>query len=402
MKLETRWAIAAGLLAASSSAALLAASVDMNDMDLNIYGFVQMDGIYDFKRVNPDWNDVERPTQIATTGHPYGANGETVFSVRQTRFGTEASMPTSLGQFDAKFEFDLFGTGSDAGQTTFRLRHAYGELGNFLAGQTWSLFMDENVFPNTVEYWGPSGMVFYRNIQARYTFPLGDRGSRLAFALEREGTSTDPGEFRNLAPSFADNIQSRNQYPDLTAQWRVFNDYGQFQVAGILRRIGFETKDTPNNNPSENLWGGGINVSTVFKLARLLPVNEKDQLKLQLAYGEGIGFYMNDGGIDLAPDNNKAQQVELYGLVAYWDHYWNDKWSSAIGYSRIDLDTTDQQLPDAFEVGQYASTNLLWTPVEDFLAGVEFIWGKREDRDGQDGDDYRIQFSFKYNFSLKK
>jgi len=36
------------------------------------------------------------------------------------------------------FEFELFGTGVDEGQTTFRLRHAYGEFGHFLAGQTWS------------------------------------------------------------------------------------------------------------------------------------------------------------------------------------------------------------------------------------------------------------------------
>lgn len=401
-KIQSAAAIGIGLLALSSSGPAMSASINMEDIDLNIYGFVMMDAIYDFKRVNPDWKSSLRPSYIPTTGSPFGNDGETIFSVKQTRFGTESNIPTSLGDLFAKFEFELYGVGSDAGQTTFRLRHAYGELGNVLAGQTWSLFMDENVFPNTIEYWGPNGMVFYRNIQARYTFPLGDRGSRLAFALEYEGTSTDPGEYRELAPSFAENIQSRNQYPDLTAQWRVFNDYGQFQVAGILRRLGFETKDTPSNNPSDNLWGGGINLSTVFNLSKLLPVSEKDKLKLQFAYGEGIGFYMNDGGIDLAPENENAQQVELYGLVAFWDHYWNDKWSSSIGYSRIDLDTTDQQLPDAFDNGQYAVTNLLWTPVDDFMTGIEFQWGKQEDKAGQNGDDYRIQVSFKYNFSLMK
>ena len=28
--------------------------------------------------------------------------------------------------------------------------------------------MDIGVFPNTVEYWGPNGMVFFRNIQVRW------------------------------------------------------------------------------------------------------------------------------------------------------------------------------------------------------------------------------------------
>jgi len=29
--------------------------------------------------------------------------------------------------------------------------------------------MDIDVFPNTIDYWGPSGMVFYRNVQMRWT-----------------------------------------------------------------------------------------------------------------------------------------------------------------------------------------------------------------------------------------
>jgi hypothetical protein len=42
-------------------------------------------------------------------------------------------------------------------------------VGPLLAGQTNSLFMDGDVFPNTIDYWGPAGMVFYRNVQLRWT-----------------------------------------------------------------------------------------------------------------------------------------------------------------------------------------------------------------------------------------
>ena len=38
----------------------------------------------------------------------------------------------------------------------------------FGAGQTWSPFMDPDVFPNSIEYWGPTGMVFFRNVQVRW------------------------------------------------------------------------------------------------------------------------------------------------------------------------------------------------------------------------------------------
>ena len=55
--------------------------------------------------------------------------------MRQSRLGVRSSAPTALGDFKTIFEFELFGTGVDAGQTTFRLRHAWGELGRFGAGQ---------------------------------------------------------------------------------------------------------------------------------------------------------------------------------------------------------------------------------------------------------------------------
>ena len=106
-------------------------------------------------------------------------------------------MPTGSNgtPLNFKFEFDLFGTGVDAGQTTFRLRHAYGEWGQILAGQTNSLFMDIDVFPNTIDYWGPSGMVFYRNVQIRWT-PFKTDNSHFSIAIERPGNDIDPGNLR--------------------------------------------------------------------------------------------------------------------------------------------------------------------------------------------------------------
>ena len=129
------------------------------------------------------------------SGRP-DTDGNTFFSARQTRLGVRSTLPTDLGDLKTTFEFELFGTGVDAGQTTFRLRHAYGELGKWGAGQTWSPFMDIDVFPNSVEYWGPTGMVFFRNIQVRYMPIQGD--TRMTIALERPGASADQGDVAGL------------------------------------------------------------------------------------------------------------------------------------------------------------------------------------------------------------
>ncbi len=98
---------------------------------MDIYGFVMLDTGYQTGQNHPDWYDVVRPTKLPSYENEFGEDGHWFGSVRQTRLGVKATKPTSLGELKTQFEFELFGTGVDAGQTTFRLRHAYGELGHF-------------------------------------------------------------------------------------------------------------------------------------------------------------------------------------------------------------------------------------------------------------------------------
>ncbi|HUK34707.1 MAG TPA: DcaP family trimeric outer membrane transporter, partial [Vicinamibacterales bacterium] len=137
---------------------------------LTIYGFGQADSIVDFKQNNPDWYDVNRPSKLPSFTDEFGQDGHFYLSPRQSRFGAKGVLPTSNGDVTAVFEFDMFGVGVDAGQTTIRLRHAYGQWKQIGAGQTNSQFMDVDVFPNVLDYWGPNGMLFFRNTQVFWQF----------------------------------------------------------------------------------------------------------------------------------------------------------------------------------------------------------------------------------------
>src|SRR5205814_10056968 len=106
------------------------------DHNLEVYGFVQLDAIQDFNRVNPDWNATLRPSRIPTLPDQFGRDGQSIFSVRQSRLGVKATGTMEGKPYEAKFEFDLYGVGVDAGQTTMRVRHAYMNWGPFLVGQT--------------------------------------------------------------------------------------------------------------------------------------------------------------------------------------------------------------------------------------------------------------------------
>ena len=154
-----------------------------------------------------------RVSKLPSFDGEHGKDGDTFAGVRQTRFGVKTSTPTALGELKTQFEFELFGTGVDSGQTTFRLRHAYGQLGKVGAGQTWSPFMDPDVFPNSLEYWGPTGMVFFRNVQVRYMPMMGD--NQVTIAVERPGASADQGVYADRIE--LSNMKARFPLPDFSA-----------------------------------------------------------------------------------------------------------------------------------------------------------------------------------------
>jgi hypothetical protein len=365
---------------------------------LDIYGYAMLDSGYDFGTNNPNWFDVVRPTQLPSFSGEFGPDGKTYFGVRQTRFGVKSFTPTPFGDLKTIFEFELFGTGVDAGQTTFRLRHAYGELGHFGGGQTWSAFMDIDVFPNSLEYWGPSGMVFFRNVQARWTPIQGD--SNVVVALERPGASADQGiyadrvELVGVVPQF--------KWPDVTGHARLAQKWGYVQVGGIFRKIAWVDTNPHPLNLSGTAYGWGVNLSSNLNFTK------NDVGKFQVVYGEGIENYMNDAPVDIGVQNNPSNPLKpvigiplpVLGVVAFVDHTWSDRFTTSIGYSLVNITNSDAQLPSSFHQGDYALGNLLYHPLKNVTMGGEFQFGRRVNfSDGFNVNDYRIQVSLRYDWS---
>jgi len=365
---------------------------------LEVYGFVMTDAGYNANQIHPDWFDVVRPTKLPGFEGEFGSDGNAYFSVRQTRFGVKSYLPTSLGELKTTFEFELFGTGVDAGQTTFRLRHAYAELGKFGVGQYWSPFMDADVFPNTLEYWGPVGMVFFRNIQIRYMPIQGD--TRLTFALERPGASGDQGAYSDRIE--LSGINARFPMPDLSAEYHYGGKFGYVELACILRYIAWEDNQIDAYDLSDETVGWGLNLSSNINITKSLVG------RFQVVYGEGIQNYMNDAPADIGIKENFGDPdqpvlgvpLPVLGIVAFFDQQWNEKFSSSLGYSMVSIDNSDGQDPSAFHRGDYACANLLYYPTANAMMGVELQYGTRENfSDDFNTDILKIQFSFRYKFS---
>ncbi len=381
------------------SALQLSAQDPVPTQTFEIYGFAMTDVGHDFKQVDPAWFDVLRPTKLPAFEGQFGPDGNTYFSVRQSRLGVKATVPTDMGDLFTIFEFEMFGVGVDAGQTTIRLRHAYGELGCFGVGQYWSPFMDIDVFPNSVEYWGPSGMVFFRNVQIRWMPIKGD--TRLTVALERPGASGDQGIYASRVE--LNDVMPHFPLPDLSAEYRMAMSFGYVEAAGIVRRIEWEDLGTDMFDLSGDALGWGLNLSSNIRLG------DDNVVRLQFVYGQGIENYFNDAPADIGVESDSANTVApvkgvalpAMGAVAFLDHMWSTKFSTSVGYSMVDIDNSDAQLPSAFSLGHYALANIMYYPVPNAMMAAELQWGRRENfSDGWTVDDYRLQVSFKYNFSV--
>jgi hypothetical protein len=397
-----RYAGRIGLFAASLALGSLSAAEAQPaaGSTFEIYGFAMLDIGSNFNTIDPNWTDTLRVSKLPSFDKEFGEDNNTFAGVRQSRLGVRSSTPTTLGDLTTVFEFELFGTGVDEGQTTFRLRHAYGEVGQFGAGQYWSPFMDPDVFPNSLEYWGPTGMVFFRNVQARWIPMKGEHS--LVIAVERPGASGDGGVYSDRVE--LENINMRFPMPDISGAYKYTQDWGYVRAGGIIRVIKWDDLLDDQFELSGDATGWGLNLSSNIK------ATSSDTIRLQFVFGEGIQNYMNDAPVDIGIVNNFSNAVTpilgeplpITGLVAFLDHTWNEKFSSSFGYSRTDIDNTDGQAADAYKSGQYMLGNLLYYPVPNVMVGAELQWGRRENfSDGFTSDATKIQFSFKYNFSHK-
>jgi hypothetical protein len=170
----------------------------------------------------------------------------------------------------------------------------------------------------------------------------------------------------------------------------------------VERRIVRE-EDTSANVPNlgGSVVGWGINLTSNLNLSK------NNVAKLEFVYGRGIENYMNDAPFDVGIANNppgskvpiKGVALPLYGVVAFLDHTWNEHFTSSAGYSLLDIVNSNAEKVSDFHQGDYVLANLLYHPVPKVMMGGEFQFGRRENfRDGFNYNDYRVQFSFKYDW----
>jgi hypothetical protein len=332
-------------------------------------GYIKLDLLHDFDEIGS--SDQFDPRTIPTTSTGFDGDS-TRLHARSTRLNMDVSGPTSAGPFHAFIEGDFF---SD--QNGFRMRHAYGEIGPVLGGQTWSTFMDEAAMPETLDYDNPIAFPLIRQAQARYTHEL-EAGSYWAVSVEDPDSDV-------VAPAGVPG-ETAEPLPDFNARYFWKNDRGHVQLSGFAGMARF---DPVAGSPDDVfLWG--------FNLATKLATWGKDNAIAQLTYGDGVGRYR--GGATAAPDSSgDLEAIRTWGWLLSYQHHWSDAYRSTIAYSWGEGDIPNGAPATANEKLTYLATNFIWQFCDRAWTGVEYLYGTRDTFDGNDGSASRLQMSLRFD-----
>jgi hypothetical protein len=345
------------------------------NMQLRLLGSVRYLIVYD-GLINTDkngFNTFEIPPDDTSKSLPNYFNG-----LNQSRIGFEITRKTNKGDVFVRLESDFVGVDG------FRIRHAYGQYGNFLFGQTWSLFSHVNNQPATADFAGPTSNVTTRTPQIRYSFKQFANKINLAIAFEylipNLGTiDTTQTEIFQLVPNFTFRVSK-------TYSW------GAVQLSGILPTL--SARDSNDNLIVRRGWGGSASV--------VINSWKGGTWYLQGVAGSGISTYFNDlsgTGSDVAiGPNNEIRLPTAFGYNFTYEHHWNDVIYTNITYGLLDVQQYSFTLPDQYKLGRTARTNTFWDITDGAKVGAEAIWGMRRNKTDGFGDALRFNMLFYYDF----
>ncbi len=369
---------------------------------------------------------------------------ETSLTANQTRVNFDYRQKREAGNLRAFIEGDFFGV-----ENTFRLRHAFGQYKDLLAGKTWSAFYDAEASPEEVDFEGINGHVVVRQTQVRY-FPKIGKDVRWMISLEDPNPQVTGGEGISDLPDLVSSVRR-----DWFGGWHV-------KTAVLLRQIRAIPNDgvdqngqactpiegtlppidppippidpPPPNSPDDNGCFAIADISstqsdfgwalTASGKVQVPWFNKNDNFLFQLNYGQGLGRYLTDlssitalgidGGQDGAinRETGELKTLPIFGGYLAFQHWWAKTIRSTFIVSLVNVDNLgpEYQLPTSYHQTQRASGNVIWSPVRSLDLGAEFLWGKRINNGGTDptndgtlpesksGTATQLQLEAKYRF----
>ena len=324
-----------------------AADGPFGGVDLEFYGYVKADLIYDFGyELGLTTFSLGSLTDTAPEGDYFNA------TARQTRLGVRSTTDTAIGEVGVQVEGDFYGADG-----TLRLRHATATLGPVRVGKYWTTFMPLASYPVTLDFQGIAGIPFARQEQVRYTLDFGS--SYVAeFAIEQSnGDSDEPVYIATLA----------------------------YDTDPVLLKAAVLTGQV-NDGAGGSVDSYGLNLSTTLGFGATT-------IDASYTNGEGINSYMVFLGDDVDASGEAVKMQAAYLSVS---QEVSDKLilRAMYGWHENDSGAT----ADSTERLTTVHLNATYDILENTSLGVEYFRGTRDTFGGSEVDVDRIQASVTYTF----
>lgn len=344
--------------------------------------------------VSYDWgNPIDNPFDFTTSSIPMnqrpGDGGKVQFSAATSSLYINfVALPGTDNQIGAYFNANLTGNNDYA----FDLQYAYIKYRGITAGYNYSLFSDMAAAPPSIDNEGPCGFTAIPNGVIDYTHSFGKHWS-IGAGIELPMASATTGDETYMVNQRVPDIPAYVQYA-----WGEGKSWLRFSA--IIRNMLY--RDVVENKNHNNV-GWGIKMSGSATLCPFVTAY------YQAAYGKGITSYFQDlyeGGLDMVPEEGRPGRlttVKAWGGYVGLQYNLSKNVFATTTYSHVrnyapDYASGDTPWSGQYKYTQYALANVMWNITPIIQTGVEYIYGRRVNMDGESRHDNRIQAMLQVSF----
>lgn len=271
-------------------------------------------------------------------------------------------------------------------QKNFVLKKAYVTVNDFTVGLASTTFADDDALVPTVDAQGPNGQVGKTQVLARY-FHTFTNGVSVGAGVEIPSSSQDAVA--------GETASCRDYVPDVAALVQYGWGDSHVRLSGILRNMCYRNLLSGSNH---QVVGWGAQISGTIDIIRPLSVY------FTAVAGRGVGSYQGDlseGEYDLVGVSDREGKMIApwsMGLTAGVKYQFSRKVYACVGLGEQRYYLKHRLSDDQYKYGLYGAANVFWKITPRFLAGVEYVCGKRMNFDGMHAGANRIDAMVSYSF----
>ncbi|WP_323750294.1 DcaP family trimeric outer membrane transporter [Marinobacter sp.] len=375
-KLSSSVQLFSGVLIMGLANTASAFQIETDEAKIDIYGYARLNASYDINEdINKSTGTRSGDFSQVNTGAAEDSEASGYFGADavQSRLGIRTSFANGVM---VNVEGDFRG-GTSGGQ--FRLRHAYGQYGNWLMGRTWSNYSSFVGNTSVLEMDGVAGNagLYNRTAQVRYT------QGNFSFAVE------DP------KPKILDQT-AKSGLPTFTARYENKAGALKYSTAALIQEVGYD--DGTNDDSAIGY--------AVFGAAKF-QVTDTVSIQGNVNYTDGANGYLWRSGTNYYGEDAYMNGDNIETIVGYSANLGTTikvgpgSLSAVYGMTTMDWDDAKD---DGLSVGEKHERNTnafvtyKWSPIKSVMLGVEYGRYEVKKVSGDEGDANRLMFAAQYNF----